>query len=327
MFQFFLLIWLIIFIGGYLLIYFFADIFLENLRDLCIIYEVSPFIIGLLILGIDPEESIASILASINGLTYVAIGNVIGNSIISLTLCFALAALFYKIEIERIPNFYFIIIFSSLFSIIFSFLFYSGLFIFGISCLLIYVVYISRSLIHISREKKLDISFYEGILEEDTETYEVSKNKMILLIILSFLLILGGGEMLILATGELITLTGISESIFGFIIIAFMTNVEELTLIIKSIKKHSVEIGFGGMIGKIIWNLTITFGVSGIIAVNIIFDWNLIWNWIILIIVIFYYYIISYKKNLNRKDGVLLLIIFAFFLFLNFVLAIQIQVF
>ncbi|MHA1376863.1 MAG: sodium:calcium antiporter [Candidatus Helarchaeota archaeon] len=311
-----ILFWIGLFFGGYLLIFFFADIFLDNLKEICLLYEVNPFIIGLLILGIDPEETIASIIAAINGLPYIAMGNVIGNQIISLTLCFALAALFYEIKIKSISNYYFFIIFTCLIVIISSFLLNSGFLIAGIICLVIYIFYLIWSIKHIMKKSELDISFEEELLEIEEEE-ESSKFKMVIFIIISLLLILVGGELLIYATSELISLTNISESIFGFVIIAFMTNVEELTLIIKSIKKHSAEIGLGGMIGKIIWNLTITFGVSGIITINILFGWNLLWNWVILTVVMVYYYIISWKKVLNWKDAIILLAVFIIFLIIN----------
>ncbi|MFX1450124.1 MAG: sodium:calcium antiporter [Promethearchaeota archaeon] len=323
-----ILFWMGLFIGGYLIIFFFADIFIDNLKSLCIIYGVSPFFIGLLILGIDPEETVASIIASIDGLPYIAVGNVIGNSIIALTLCFSLPALFYEIKFKSFPKFYFLIILSCLFLILFSFLVSSGLFIFGFACLLLYPIYLIWNVRYISKEKKQDHDFENEFLEDEEDDIEEiikkSNFKKIILIIVSLLLIFFGGEILIYATDELIKLTNISESIFGFIIIAFTTNVEELTLIIKSIKKHSEEIGLGGMIGKIIWNFTITFGISGIIALNITFDWNLIWNWVFLSLIIFYYNIISWKKSLNRKDGIILFIIFVIFLLLNIIIPVNV---
>ncbi|MFX0072366.1 MAG: hypothetical protein ACFFAO_14875, partial [Candidatus Hermodarchaeota archaeon] len=94
--------WIGLFIGGFLIIFFAADIFIDKLKDICVMYNVSPFIIGLLVLGIDPEESIASVIAAINNRPYIAVGNVIGNSIFSLTLCFALPALFYRIEFDKV---------------------------------------------------------------------------------------------------------------------------------------------------------------------------------------------------------------------------------
>jgi len=37
--------WIILFIGSYFIIFFAADIFLDNLKDICVIYNLSPFII------------------------------------------------------------------------------------------------------------------------------------------------------------------------------------------------------------------------------------------------------------------------------------------
>ena len=319
-----LLIWICLFFGGYILIYLAADIFIDNLKDLCIIYQVSPFIIGLLVLGIDPEESIASIVAAFNGLPYIAVGNVIGNSIFSLTLCFALPALFHKIELTSVSRFYFFILYSCMVTIILSFFFNLGLFIFGIIAIIIYCFYLLRSLKYISREKKLEVIEIKGLLEDIEEDAEElkdkSKKRLFFFVCLSFLLIVLGGELLITSAENLIKATGIPEALFGFIIIAFVTNVEELTLVFKSIKKKSIEIGLGAMIGKIIWNLSLTFGLSGIIAVNILFEYSLLYNWLILLGLILYFNIISQKKSLNWKDGLILLVILSCFIVINIIL-------
>jgi len=316
-----LIIWIGIFILGYLIIFFSADIFLDNLKELCIMYNVSPFIVGLLILGIDPEETIASIVAAANGLPYIAVGNVIGNSIIALTLCFALPAFFYKIEVESVPQFYFIIIYTCMFFILIGFLIHLGLFILGILALILYFFYVFRNLRHFSREGITNIITVEeneeNLKVEQTEFKKSSKLKKIVLVIICFVLIFIGGELLIIATEELIVITQIPEAFFGFVIIAFVTNAEELTLVFKSIKKQTIEIGFGGMIGKLIWNLTITFGISGIIVMNIDFTWFLIWNWLILFGIIIYFNIISKKKFIGRKDGIILMFFFVTFIVVN----------
>ncbi len=316
-----LFIWIGLFSIGYLIIFFSADIFLDNLKDLCIMYNISPFIIGLLVLGIDPEESIASIVAAMNGLHYVAIGNVIGNSIIALSLCFAMPAFFYKIEIESVPQFYFIIIYTSMILILIGFLIYLGLFIFGILALILYFFYVYRNLRHFSKEGDIDfITVKENerkIKFKQLDIKKSSKLKKIVLVISSFIFIFIGGELLIIATEKLILITQIPEALFGFVIIAFVTNVEELTLVFKSIKKQTVEIGFGGMIGKLIWNLTITFGISGMLVMNIEFTWILIWNWLILFGLILYFNIISKKKFIGKKDGIILMSFFILFIIIN----------
>ncbi|NVM30755.1 MAG: hypothetical protein HWN65_18080 [Candidatus Helarchaeota archaeon] len=323
MWQIFL--WVALFIGGYIIIYFSADVFLDNLKDLCIVYGLSAFIMGSLIIGIDPEESVASIMASANNLPYIAVGNVIGNSIIALTLCFAIPALFYRFTFKKISAFHFIMIYASLFVIMLGFFISFGLLIAGVAALSMYLIYLIRN-IKYSRKEGVDKNGFD--FKEEEEEDEKSKRKMIVFIIVSFAIIVGGGQLMIWAAKELIieivTLTGISgtalESVFGFVIIAFVTNVEELTLIIKSIQKHSVEIGIGGMIGKLVWNLTITFGISAVILLNITFTWSLIWNSLILLAVLTIFYLIARKGKMGKIDGVILSSFFVLFLIVNFLI-------
>ena len=318
-------VWIIIFIGSYFIIFFAADVFLDNLKDICVIYNLSPFIIGMLVLGVDPEESIASIIAAINGLPYVSIGNVVGNSIIAMTLPFSLALLFYTLKSKSLSKFYFIILYILLLNLLFSFVFNNFMFVSGLIALGVYAIYVFRNLRHYSQEKDRnteddedDTKFNE---RELMELQRSSKVKKILLTSIGLFFIFIGGELLILSADQIIDILHIPEAFFGFIIIGFITNVEELTLILKSIKKKSVDIGFGGMIGKLIWNLTITFGISGVIMTNIAFKLILLWNWLILLLIIVYFNISYKKEKLTNKDGLILLVIFIGFIIINVLLA------
>ncbi len=319
------ILWIIGFIAGYLLIYFSADVFLDNLKELSLKYKISPFILGSIILGIDPEESIASIISSINGLPYVAIGNVIGNSIIAITLCFALPVFFYKIKLKSIKQFYFYLIYIALGGILVGFVFDIPIFYSGIITISVYLI----NLFYNYRKSRIkgnsidfDQEFFGAEMEKEDEENEQNKSvkRMVFYVIISFLIIILGGELLIYSTNQLIILTGIGESIFGFIIIAFMTNVEELTLIIKGIKRGRVglEIGVGGMIGKIIWNLTLTYGISVIIIYQIESNIILLLNWLILVITMLIFNLLVRKRTLYWKEGILLMTVFTIFIILNF---------
>lgn len=316
--------WIFLFFVGYLIIFFSADILLDNLKELCIIYRISPFIIGVLIIGIDPEESIASIIAAINGLSYVAIGNVIGNSIVALTVSFAIPAFFYKINIKSIYQFYFTILYICLILMLFGILIYFGLFMVGIIVVIIYLIFLIRNIKLIAKDKLKEIPSMEELIDQDKRTVEIkgeSKFKKVILILVSFLFIFIGGEFLIYSTERIIIITNIPETFFGLVIIAFVTNVEELTLVIKSIRKKSVEFGLGGMIGKVLWNLTLTFGISAIIIMNFHFLWVIFWNWFILVMVIIYFNWVSKRKSMDWKDGITLTVILTAFLIVNFALA------
>ena len=149
------------------------------------------------------------------------------------------------------------------------------------------------------------------------ELQRASKAKKIFITSIGLVFIFIGGELLILSASQIIDILHIPEAFFGFIIIGFVTNVEELTLILKSIKKKSVDIGFGGMIGKLIWNLTITFGISGVIMTDISFKLILLWNWLILLIIILYFNLSYRREKLTKKDGLILLVIFIVFIIIN----------
>ncbi len=318
-------VWIIFFIGSYFIIFFAADIFLDNLKDICVIYNLSPFVIGMLVLGIDPEESIASIIAAINGLPYVSIGNVVGNSIIAMTLPFSLALLFYTLKFKSLSRFYFIILYILLINLLFSFVFNNFMFISSSIALGLYIIYFLRNLRYHSQEKDKNADIIEdgGKFDEgkSIELQKSSKVKKIFLTSIGLVFIFIGGELLILSADQIIDILHIPEAFFGFIIIGFVTNVEELTLILKSIKKKAVDIGFGGMIGKLIWNLTITFGISGVIMTNIPFKLILLWNWLILVLIIVYFNLSSRREKLTKKDGLILLVFFSVFIIINVFLA------
>jgi len=199
------------------------------------------------------------------------------------------------------------------------------MFISGLISLGVYLAYFLRNLRHYSPEKDINTEVIEdGIKFNERESMELersSKLKKILLTSIGLVFIFIGGELLILSAGQIIEILHIPEAFFGFIIIGFVTNVEELTLILKSIKKKAVDIGFGGMVGKLIWNLTITFGISGIIMTNIPFKLILIWNWIILLLIIVYFNFSSKREKLTKKDGLILLVFFIVFIIINVFLA------
>jgi cation:H+ antiporter len=316
-----ILLWVALFIGGYLIIFFAADFFLDNLKDVCLIYKLSPFIIGMLILGIDPEESIASIVAAINGLPYLSMGNVIGNSIIAMTLPFALPLLFKSIKFNRISSFYFTLLYLLMCIVLIGFMFNYFLLFSGIIALIGYFIYFIRNFKHYRKEKEMEndnanqkLDIHEDELKD---LKSALKFKKILYVIIGLIFIFIGGEILVFSGEKIIDLLKIPEIFFGFIIVGFVTNVEEMTLVIKSIKKKSIEIGFGGMVGKLIWNLTITFGVSGIIIMDIGFNSIFIWNWLILFVIIIYFNLCSIRRKLERRDGILLLMIFTLFILSN----------
>lgn len=327
-----ILLWVAIFIAAFALMYFVADKFIDYLKDLSRLLKISPLLVGLVILGIDPEETIASVIGAINGLPYIAVGNVIGNSIIAISLCFALPALFCTITLDSIPKFYPLLMIGGVVVILLGFPFPYNLLFTGIMNFSLFWIYLIKNLKKYKKSKQVDIIIRneeeeeEGTKRENHQESEENrsedrnKGRIIGMAILFLSIIVVGGELLVHSTENLIKLSGIEEAFFGFIIIAFATNAEEITLILKSIQKGEQNIGIGGMIGKLIWNIGFTFGLSGIILVRTGFQMSVIYNSLILLGLLCYFYFALSKKTLERGDGMVFFVGFGLFLVVNFLL-------
>lgn len=311
------------------MIYYSADELIDHLKDYSEIKKLSPFIVGLFIIGIDPEETIASIIAAINGLPYVAVGNVIGNSIISIAFCFALPAIFYSLKFKPVNLFYPVILLILSTTILIASISQTNLIAVGLINLAIFVVYTYRNFKYYEQTNELEVKIDE--MEEDGmeagENVDVESGKSsrhLLIAIIFLILVIIGGEMLVNSAEELIAITGIDESFFGFIIIAFLTNVEEITLIIKSIEKNQEEIGVGGMIGKLIWNLGFTFGFSSLILGAYIGNVASRINGLILLGLNIHFLFILKRGKMDKKEGYIYLVVFLIFIASNIVMAVSV---
>ena len=82
-------------------------------------------------------------------------------------------------------------------------------------------------------------------------------------------------------------------------------------------KKNQTSIGIGGMIGKIIWNMGFTLGISALIIMEIPFTLAIIYNSVLLLVLGIYFAYLINKREIKKKDGIILSIGFILFLILN----------
>jgi len=315
------------FFGGMILITWGADALLDGIADLSKYFSLSPLILAFLVMGIDLEETIASIGGALRGLPELAIGNVIGNSIISISFCFALPALFFTISFEKIKNIY-IIILGSLAVVVLvvivlpQILPWAGIFAIGI-----YIFFIIWNLRHIkmkenSEEVELNTITGDKTFVNDGEVEEKSPYlpKIFGMSLFAIVALLGGTDLLLSGTELMLTQLQLEEAFFGVVIIAAATNMEEYALLFRSIQKNKPEIGLAALLGKIIWNLSMTFGISAlIIGSQTLFSPLMFYNALLLTSILVPSVILLgfYRKELNWKWGGFYLCIFLLYLTIN----------
>lgn len=307
----------IVFILAYIFIYYFADYLIDLLEDFIEAFTMSPIVVGIVILGIDLEESIVSIIASVNNLPYLAIGNIIGNTIIAIVIAFGLPVFFLKYEYKQIPFFFYLSLFIAVISVFLSSIYPDYLILFALLNLIVFFAYLGRSLfLHLDYKKKaLEV---ENLTDEDKNSNKID-NKLILsikvVLVLFFIFICG--DILVLSADNLIGITGLTESFFGLVIMAFVTNVEEFWLIVNAIRKGQTELGISAQIGKILWNTTIIFGICGLILIQYTYDIIMVYSSVILIITVIILLYNLLRKNLSKSSGIIYTLILLGFLLMN----------
>ncbi|MFX0084383.1 MAG: sodium:calcium antiporter [Candidatus Hodarchaeota archaeon] len=316
------LFWIILFLIGYFSIYFFADYIIDVLEDFSEIFTISPVIIGMFILGIDLEESIVSLISAYNGFPYLSLGNLIGNTIIAVTIAFGLPALFLKFEFRQIPLFYYGILLIGGISITISMITPQYLFLFALINLLIFGTHLINS-INVQKRYSEFLSTKESknpvntIISKTDEEDEEIRSLIVIKIIFSLIVIFFGGEILITSAEQLIVYTGLSETFFGLIIMAFVTNVEEFWLIVKAIQKGQTELGISAQIGKILWNITLIFGICGLIIIQFEFETIMLLSSIICLTLLLLLVFSLLKYKLSASTGLLFFVILLLYAGLN----------
>eukprot|EP00484_Ammonia_sp_Unknown_P022750 CAMPEP_0197030228 /NCGR_PEP_ID=MMETSP1384-20130603/9499_1 /TAXON_ID=29189 /ORGANISM="Ammonia sp." /LENGTH=488 /DNA_ID=CAMNT_0042459531 /DNA_START=28 /DNA_END=1494 /DNA_ORIENTATION=+ len=165
-----------LFVLGFVLIFYTTDGLLKSLHSLADTFKWHPLIVGLVILGCDPQISCISLVSAFNGYQYLAIGSIIGNCIISLTLALCLPLIlfreepFLKVMAENlkkdeklhIPSFYFKLL--SILCVLVAFMAFSFLANYAYNLLLIslistlfFLVYLSKNFLKYRHTQTLDI--------------------------------------------------------------------------------------------------------------------------------------------------------------------------
>ncbi len=274
-----LLAWFLVFALAYTIIYYLADFLIDQLKDFSHQWNVSPIVSGILILGIDLEESIVSSLAAVNNLPYLALGNLIGNTVIAIAISFGLPALFMTFKMEPLPRFYLLTLIVLGGTTVLSTIFPQYLLVIGLIHIILFILYFIYT-IHLQQHHddtlkttKLE-PYQEMTIEEEDETREMKVNNndrellgwlLLAKIIGSLVLIFLAGELLVLSAENIMITLNVDESFFGLVVMAFVTNVEEFWLIVKAIQKHQVTLGVSAEVGKILWNMSLVYGTSSIL--------------------------------------------------------------
>ncbi len=286
-----------------------ATVVVNNIKKIAIQLGIPMFVLGI-VLGIltsFPEFSIA-ITASINGVQDISIGNLFGGIMVVFGLILGLSmVLNRKIKTDGniltpLPGFI-VIILPLILGLDGRLALIDGL--------LICIAYIGF-LFHLYKKNHHIHDIHATIIKKHRVVEEI------FLIAVGMTGIIISSNLIIRITIELMERFTIPQFFVGLIFFSLGTNLPELTIILTSWKKKVRDISFSHMLGSAIVNAVI-LGVMAVVRpifLTVDISYQLIlYFFIVMSILLLYFY--KSDKRLSRIEGVVLMLIFSLFGYLQ----------
>lgn len=264
--------------------------------------NMSPIVIGLTVvaLGTSMPELFISLTSALNGVTDIAVANVIGSNIFNVLLIAGVSAAVAPMTIMRatvrrdIPV---VIIASAL-------LLVCGLCgeitrIMGIGFLVLMLAYTTYAI----RTAKEDDA-------EEVEKKGYSWVKASALFVLGLALLIVGSNLFVTCATSVAATLGVSDAIIGLTIVAGGTSLPELATSVVAARKGQSAIAMGNVLGSCVYNILLIIGMTGVISPLVIQGITPVDFGMMLLSIVLLWLFSFTKFKLERWEGVVLVGLF-----------------
>ncbi|MCL2592551.1 MAG: calcium/sodium antiporter [Defluviitaleaceae bacterium] len=285
-----------------------SDIFVDASSNIARKLKVPPILIGLTIVafGTGAPEIVISISSARNGLSGLAMGNLIGSNVFNLIFILGICSLIGPFVVE-FKKFYKEFLFSILAAIaVMTMLIFSYDYITRLASAALLVVFAIYMFMIIKQNLKS-----KPEEEEETQNFKLKPLWLSsLLVLLGLGMILYGADLVVDGAVFIAETFGISERVIGLTIIAAGTSLPELSISIFAFKKGRGDLAIGNIIGSNVFNLLFIMGLTGVIT-PLTVDPALIIDSVVLLVGSLITLVFLYTgKKMIRLEGVALLAIY-----------------
>ncbi len=254
---------ILLFVAGLALLIYFSERLAEGTVGISINFGVSAFLISVVFIGFDPENLALGAVGSFEEVFGIAMGSVIGATMVAVALAFGITALIVPMRFEKAPRQ--ILAVPVLAVILLGVLSMDGMLsrIDGVILLtgfLLSVLY----LIRLGR-KGLDIKPGGEVAETLEDAGKQNKWKSAVLFLVSLAAIIAGSEMLVAGSETIMAELGLSDTVFGMTILALLVSIEELARELPAAMKGRPEISFGNVAGSVLAFFLFNAGIIALV--------------------------------------------------------------
>jgi cation:H+ antiporter len=231
--------------------------------------KLSEMVIGLTVVGFGTSmpELLVSAQSAWMGNSGIAIGNVVGSNISNIALILGLTSIVHVIPAQKI-TLKLDLPFMLLSFVLFVAIAMTGSVgrVAGVIGVLMLICFVSYQV----RQSRKANKAKEAIAKENPEANEDAEPmalwKAILLVIVSFLAMVFGANILVEGASNIARLLGVTDRIIGLTIVAIGTSLPELFSSVMAAIKGKTDMAIGNIIGSGTFNILCVIGVSSIIT-------------------------------------------------------------
>jgi len=240
-----------------------ADRFVDGAAAIARHMGVSNLIIGITVVGFGTSapEIAVSVIAVLEDVPDLAVGNAIGSNIANIGFILGITALLAPISVSKgLIRSEYPLLFGA--TVVLVWCLYDlqldrldGFLLLGL------LVIIMAYMIHSHRD-----SNSESVEEESDEDNEILSNGAAWLwVLLGLVLLIGSSRMLVWGASNIALSLGVSELVIGLTIVALGTSLPELAASIASLKKSIPDMAIGNVIGSNLFNSLAVVGIPPLI--------------------------------------------------------------
>lgn len=300
---------------GLLLLVVGGDFLVKSSVGLSFKLNISKMVIGLTVVSFatSAPELLVSLQAAFDGLSDIALGNVIGSNIANIGLVLGITAIISSLTIDK--DFYsFNWPVMMLFSVVLYFLLSNDGKLSkteGMGLVVALMVYLFVLIRRARKNREVEVE------EVDSSLEQTSYFKIVIWLLIGALALYFGSEWLVKGAKDLAKTVGVSDYAISVTVIAIGTSVPELAASVIAALKKEKAISVGNLIGSNIFNIASVLGITAIVRpINVMDDTILSTNifWMIgFAAVLVPLAFIPKRLEISRYKGLLLFIAYCVF--------------
>jgi cation:H+ antiporter len=252
------------FLVGLGLVIYFAEKLVEGAVGTSRGFGVSTFLISVLFIGFDPENLVIGVVGSLERVAGIALGSIVGATMVAVALAFGITALFAPLRFSQVPKQ--IILIPNMAVLVLWLIVLDGELSRRDGAILLLGFFLSITYLIRLSKRGVDIRPTGEVAETLVEAEALGRWKALGLFGLSLSFIILGSELLVAGSKTIILQLGLSDTVFGMTILAFLVSIEEIARELPAALKGRPEISLGNVVGSIMAFFLFNAGIIALLA-------------------------------------------------------------